>query len=829
VAQSTFDPTNHLYTTVAAYSNDSDWTVLASGLRTGGTPSVYVDAATAEYLAGVSGGTSYDAKADLYSSNASLGRAALGYNTAGLDDSATITSASITLTYFTATYGVFKLYAYTGAWSTSTSNHTAFGTTLLGQVTLAGVGTDYIDLNNDGFAYINKTGSTNFMIRSGYDVDGGTPNAGERLYTSPTYTATLTVNYTVGGTTYTKTVSSKARVKTSGVTKTVSGKARIKKLAVSKNVSSRACLNRTNIYCTDLVDLIAGFGSSSTEDEVEIQFFDSGFNYIGSAAYVGDRWDRSNTEQMAGLYGYLLPIYARLSVYVESDLYTWTSDYFSTGVTDSYQIVNSTWNCSWDLSQAPGGFHVTNILYSVSSAQTGTKTVSSKARVKTAGVTKTISAKSHIEGSISTFTKTVSSKARIRRLGEKTITTQARVKQSSLTKIVSAEARILNIHSETISVKANIIPPTRSKTIGFKASILQTGGRIISAKARVQSAVSRAMQAKARVFRTYVKIISTRARVLLPQGHRSSAKARILFSRGYLVYSRSRIINYTAKVVSSLARVRIASSHVIGAKSRINQVTSHQIGPKANIFNTTTHTVQVKAQVGREGWKYLYAKASIFNVVTRGVSAVARVLVSSGKLTSARARIEVSRIKILEVRSRILVLRSVTVGVKSRIRLGRSQIISVVGRVLIPRSKTAVVKARITLGVSKSVRAKARISHSNSKSITAKSTLLVRTILVTPITETTKLNPITFTWKLYPLDGGSKIISEIMVDDVDDTFSSVESYLSSMDGGFEYFNGDEWVDYPTLGVDIGYTEYEARVTINLSNGTKYWRARIGSK
>jgi len=105
-----------------------------------------------------------------------------------------------------------------------------------------------------------------------------------------------------------------------------------------------------------------------------------------------------------------------------------------------------------------------------------------------------------------------------------------------------------------------------------------------------------------------------------------------------------------------------------------------------------------------------------------------------------------------------------------------------------------------------------------------------KTTLVSPVHQSEEATPITFIWEI-PTDCKSRNVhAHIQVDGTDNTFGDLEENLFSYrDSDFEYWNGAEWIEYPTAGVTSTYYGNQARITLSLTNGTKYWRVRGGVK
>lgn len=100
--------------------------------------------------------------------------------------------------------------------------------------------------------------------------------------------------------------------------------------------------------------------------------------------------------------------------------------------------------------------------------------------------------------------------------------------------------------------------------------------------------------------------------------------------------------------------------------------------------------------------------------------------------------------------------------------------------------------------------------------------------LVSPTDEGTGTSPVTFVWKIPTGANNRPVHAHIQIDKTSDDFGDLEKDLYSYkDAGFEYYNGTDWVAYPITGVTSDYYGNQARITLNLTTGWKYWRVRGG--
>lgn len=147
-------------------------------------------------------------------------------------------------------------------------------------------------------------------------------------------------------------------------------------------------------------------------------------------------------------------------------------------------------------------------------------------------------------------------------------------------------------------------------------------------------------------------------------------------------------------------------------------------------------------------------------------------------------------------------------------------------------TKTIQSKARIEKTTVKSATAKARIkSTGRSVTASAKANIFIpveKTQLVSPTDNTQDLvSPIVLVWELPDNEKDSTIHCHIQVDDTDNTFASLEHEQKSWEdqSNLEYFDGTDWQPYPSDGVNKIYAGNQARLTISLTDGEKFWRVR----
>jgi hypothetical protein len=130
----------------------------------------------------------------------------------------------------------------------------------------------------------------------------------------------------------------------------------------------------------------------------------------------------------------------------------------------------------------------------------------------------------------------------------------------------------------------------------------------------------------------------------------------------------------------------------------------------------------------------------------------------------------------------------------------------------------------------KDLESRGNISGSIKKDLRTKGNILflgiAKTILVSPLNTSTTNSPITFVWKIPADSYNRNIVSHIQIDQASAAFGNIEAEkVSSIDAGFQYWDGASWVAYPAAGVGPTYYGNQARIVIPLTLGLKYWRVR----
>lgn len=178
-----------------------------------------------------------------------------------------------------------------------------------------------------------------------------------------------------------------------------------------------------------------------------------------------------------------------------------------------------------------------------------------------------------------------------------------------------------------------------------------------------------------------------------------------------------------------------------------------------------------------------------------------------------------------------------TVSSKARInKLGDIKTVSAKAKIIpdyTEYTKTVQSKSRIKkIENNKTVSSKSRIKSTGEiVSVSAKANIFIpveKTQLVSPTDNTQDLvSPIVLVWELPDNEKDSTIHCHIQVDDTDNTFSSLEHEQKSWEdqSNIEYFDGADWQLYPSGGVNKIYAGNQARLTVSLTDGEKFWRVR----
>ena len=257
------------------------------------------------------------------------------------------------------------------------------------------------------------------------------------------------------------------------------------------------------------------------------------------------------------------------------------------------------------------------------------RTVSVKASILHADVTKTVSVKARIE-TLSEYS--VSSKARLSTTEEKTVQSRARV----------------NIVSEqTAQAKADIEQTDVTKTVSAKARI-DTGG------------VAKTIQARARIELLNTATVQVRARVLVERTKTISAKAFIA-------------ADAVIKTAQAKARVKVISiDNTVDTKARIKSSLDSTIQAKGTItVSGVTKTIQSKARLVAIAEQDISAKASVLSLgITKTVSARAWMASTTMKNVSSKARIKQQEIGVIAGHDNNTLI---SIGTKTRANKGHSR------------------------------------------------------------------------------------------------------------------------------------------------------------
>lgn len=103
-----------------------------------------------------------------------------------------------------------------------------------------------------------------------------------------------------------------------------------------------------------------------------------------------------------------------------------------------------------------------------------------------------------------------------------------------------------------------------------------------------------------------------------------------------------------------------------------------------------------------------------------------------------------------------------------------------------------------------------------------------KVVLVSPLSGV-ESSPITFVWTIPDNVDNKAVFFQIQVDNNSNFASPLHDKKSTVDSGFEYWNGSSWVAVPTTGVTSTYYGNQARIQLTFSvNEVVYWRVRGGA-
>lgn len=103
-----------------------------------------------------------------------------------------------------------------------------------------------------------------------------------------------------------------------------------------------------------------------------------------------------------------------------------------------------------------------------------------------------------------------------------------------------------------------------------------------------------------------------------------------------------------------------------------------------------------------------------------------------------------------------------------------------------------------------------------------------KVILVSPLSGF-EATPVTFVWECPDNVDNKAVQFHIQVDNNSDFSSPLHEKKSSVDSGFEYWDGDSWETVPVTGVPSAYYGNDVRIQLAFSvNEVVYWRVRGGA-
>lgn len=257
--------------------------------------------------------------------------------------------------------------------------------------------------------------------------------------------------------------------------------------------------------------------------------------------------------------------------------------------------------------------------------------------------------------------------------------------------------------------------------------------------------------------------------------------------------------------------------------------------------------IQIKIYYTALQTKTCTTKARIQIAGTKWITAEGNILSTINKTFTTKANIRHLFIKTCSTQGNIRAIKGTSINVKGNIKNTQTQQITVLAN--IKNNITAgelITKGNIRTSITKQLTAKARILQTLQYTISCRGDIYAgkeyttttkgrikscgpgKTVLVSPLGGTSVLSPVTFTWIIEQDCKNRNIHAQIQIDKTDITFGDLEANkFTFRDTDFEYYNGATWVPYPQAGIISVYYGNEARITINLTSGTKYWRVRQG--
>jgi hypothetical protein len=193
---------------------------------------------------------------------------------------------------------------------------------------------------------------------------------------------------------------------------------------------------------------------------------------------------------------------------------------------------------------------------------TTSRTLAGKSRVVLA-TSKTLFGKSRITGIVQ---QTLTGRANINTLqgGIQTLTGKARILIAGVTKTLTGKSRVLLVGTRTLLGRARVVL-SQTATITGKARVFLQKTAILPAKSRVKVAAAQTRVGKSRISVSAVRSLTGRAFVIYRGTWTLLGRARIVLGRSFTLPGRSRITTTAAPQLAGRSRVlRTASKQLFG-------------------------------------------------------------------------------------------------------------------------------------------------------------------------------------------------------------------------------------------------------------------------
>ena len=472
--------------------------------------------------------------------------------------------------------------------------------------------------------------------------------------------------------------------------------------------------------------------------------------------------------------------------------------------------------------------------------QTNTQTVDALGRIARQR-TETIEARARIQLSSG---QTITALGRITIATSQTISALGRIQKSS-SQSVGALGRIKKQSSQTIYAKA-AIGETFTQTIDTKGRIGFQSTQEISVLGRITSTNTQTISALGRIQHIRTRTIGAKGRITIASSQSIKAKASISKSATRTINAKAAILKNFDQTIQSIGRIGFASTQTISAKGRITQTNIQTVGALGRIAISTSRTISALGRIEKSFAQNISSLGRITKQADKTIAAKARIIIPSTQSLTSKGNIKAQVDRTIDAKGRITGSRTQTIQAKAAIAKSFSQTIAALGRITVSQESTVTAKGNIARTTSQTIDAKGRIKKLSEYNIEAKASIRVvelqtievkakivcitKTVLVSPAHLTVTTTPVILVWEIPTCCKERNIHACVQINREDDNFTDLESELFSYrDSDFEYWDGDSWEPYPEGGVAPAYYGNQARLTISLSLGIKYWRVRGGVK